>query len=167
MNWSLSQFGLATTVDIGGNFWPSTDPGDFPLPPSPPNYFDDPVQPPPAQTNTGKYVCRKRQGSDGSSQEGPYEDSGDGTGCCLDGRCTYDCTAVEGGDQDPEGVPIEFKFKICGDDKDHVNSQQPGNHLSYFCPDTIELNMTTYRNGTYSTNDIPMGSPPRNLGFGN
>ena len=157
----IDVLGLAISIPFGGG-----DIGDanstttIPSiePPTSPEIIVEPDTPT-ERTATARYVCRKRVGADGTSQEG----AGYGDRCCLDAHCTYDCTEVFETDEDELGVPIIFEFKICGEDKNRVGGIGDTNHLSAFCPDVIELSMTTYKNGTFSTGDIPPNSPPTSL----
>lgn len=112
----------------------------------------------------GKFRCIRRAGYDGSSQEDIRKPSGDGSGCCLDAHCTYDCTQIEFDyAKSPMADAIIFAFKICGEDKDRIKHGNPYNLLVSFCPDEITLTMAFHRNGTYSTDNIPPNAPPTSL----
>jgi len=98
----------------------------------------------------GHFTCKRRRGSDGHS---PNMD-------CIEAHCTYDCNGV---DNDIENEPIMFNFKICGCDKKNISYQNTGNGLESFCPDEIVITMSLYKNGTWSTMNIPPNSPPAQL----
>ncbi len=125
---------------------------------SPPEETYPPIIPPPTPVPpipyipaipSGKYICKKVDGADGSSPDRE---------CCLDAHCDYECTPL--GDPDGEPMLIEIPFKICGKDKEKV-SNNGGNMLGAFCPDEIEMNIrSTSNGGGWDTPDFPNGSPP-------
>jgi len=153
----VDLLGLAISIPPGGDLgdgnitgydrvYPPIEMPDFPK--FPPKIVEDVPYIP--AIPSGKYICRKVRGADGSSQD---------KDCCLDAHCDYECTPL--GDPDADPMSIEIPFKICGDDKKKVQYGSSGNHLDAFCPEEIEINISSTGNGGgWDTPDFPPGHPP-------